>query len=250
MQGVNIMMKLLLRLWLELRLEFSKLSQKIVDTIYLFALAFTSIILVISTPFYVTKILKVQLSDVVYIVLGMTVIALFNKISYKEIEGTSFKLSKTKNRIHMRGIRFDKEDAIKNFKSIKDVNTNATNIFRNEAVKLCEYLKENNIRKFETNTHKFFYIQLLNYLQADPNLGFTYTTNDLDKIKALENHDDNYEIKNDKCKVRFKLKKKRKLITERSFLFSYKKLWTATQAEMDEIVIYRDIYTVTFDVNW
>ncbi len=245
------MMKLLfLRLWLKLRLLFNKSTQRIVDTFPLLALALTIIVFMFVIPCYVMKVSQIQLINIVYIVLGMAAVAFYNEISYKKIKGISFKLSKSKNRIHMRGIRLDKEDAIKNSNSIKEVNANAINIFKKDIVKLCEYLKENNISKFEANTHKFFYIQLLDYLQADPNLGFSYTTNDLDKIKALDKQGDNYEIKNDKCKVNFTLKEKNKLIIERSFLFSYKKLLTATQAELDEIVIYRTTYTIKFDVEW
>ncbi len=245
------MMKLLfLRLWLKLRLLFNKSTQRIVDTFPLLALALTIIVFLFVIPCYVMKVPQIQLINIVYIVLGMAIVAFGNEKLYIKIKDTSFKLCRLKNRIHIRGIRLDKEDAIKNSKSINDINTNAVNIFKKDIVKLCEYLKENNISKFETNTHKFFYIQLLNYLQADPNLNFSYTTNDLDKIKALDKQGDNYEIKNDKCTVNFTLKKKNKLIIERSFLFSYKKLWTATQAEMDEIVIYRTTYTIKFDVEW
>ncbi len=238
------------KLWLKLRLLFNKSTQRIIDTFPLLTLALTIIIFIIATPFYIIKVLQIQLSNVVYIVLGMAIVAFGNEKLYIKIKDTSFKLCRLKNRIHIRGIRFDKEDAIKNSNSIKEVNTNAINIFKKDIVKLCEYLKENNISKFEANTHKFFYIQLLNYLQADSNLNFSYTTNDLDKIKALDKQGDNYEIKNDKCTVNFTLKKKRELITERSFLFSYKKLLTATQAEMAEIVIYRNTYTIKFDVKW
>lgn len=171
---------------------------------------------------------------------------------YTSIINNVLKINNKDNSIHMRGIRIDKLYKIADNTPIEDVDTILRNNLTEEIKTLYTYIKKHRISTFQTKTHHFFYEELLEVLKADPDLKFEYSPEDIKAIKNLQLQDAPYIIRSEdnNCTVAFELLKKNKEITERAFVFPYKKLKTATTDELNKIFIKRDEYLVTVNITY
>lgn len=171
---------------------------------------------------------------------------------YTSIINNVLKINNKDKTIHMRGIRIDKLYKITDNTSIDDTTQILKNNLPKEIQTLCTYIKKHKISTFQTKTHHFFYEELLEVLKADPDLKFEYSPEDIKAIENLQLQDEPYSIKSkdNNCIVTFRLLEKNKEITERVFVFPYKKLKTATTDELNKIFIKRDEYIVTVNITY
>lgn len=176
---------------------------------------------------------------------------IMNFIIYRNISNI-IKINRLMKSIHMRGIRIDKLYKITDNTSIDDTTQILKNNLPKEIQTLCTYIKKHKISTFQTKTHHFFYEELLEVLKADPDLKFEYSPEDIKAIENLQLQDEPYSIKSkdNNCIVTFRLLEKNKEITERVFVFPYKKLKTATTDELNKIFIKRDEYIVTVNITY